>query len=127
MGRSDVDELNAQLIRGLETGDAGTVAGVYADDAKVLAPNAGPVEGAPAIEVFWSDAIGQGVRGAKLETVSLDERDDLAVEVGHYTLFTEPGGGDVIDTGKYLVVHRRQPDGSWRYGIDIWNSSQPAG
>jgi uncharacterized protein (TIGR02246 family) len=122
MSRGDVDELNAQLARGLEEADASTVAGVYANDAKLLPPNSEPLEGG-AIEEFWAGAIGQGVRGAKLETVSLDEREDLAVEVGRYTLSTE--AGDVIDEGKYVVVHRRQSDGSWRYGVDIWNSNRP--
>jgi hypothetical protein len=32
----------------------------------------------------------------------------------------------VVDAGKYVVIHRRQPDGSWRYGVDIFNSSRPA-
>jgi ketosteroid isomerase-like protein len=31
-------------------------------------------------------------------------------------------GSAVVDTGKYVVVHRKQPDGGWRLGLDIWNS-----
>jgi ketosteroid isomerase-like protein len=54
-----------------------------------------------------------------LKTVSLEERDDVAVEEGQYEMRV---GADVVDTGKYVVVHRRQPDGGWRIGLDIWNS-----
>jgi ketosteroid isomerase-like protein len=31
----------------------------------------------------------------------------------------------VVERGKYVVVHRRQDDGSWKWDRDIWNSSQP--
>jgi ketosteroid isomerase-like protein len=57
-----------------------------------------------------------------LETVSLEEHGDVAVEEGRYEI---QAGGEVVDTGKYLVVHRRQPDGTWKLGLDIWNSSRP--
>jgi ketosteroid isomerase-like protein len=53
--------------------------------------------------------------------VSLQERGDLDVEQGRYEL---TAGTQVVDTGTYVVVHRRQPDGSWEYGIDSWNSDQ---
>jgi ketosteroid isomerase-like protein len=62
-----------------------------------------------------------GVTGARLETVSLEERDDLAVEEGRYEMQV---GSGIVDTGKYVVVHRRQPDGGWKVAIDIWNSNQ---
>ena len=77
-----------------------------------------------AIREFWAGAIESGIRGGSLQTLSLQERDDLAVEEGRYTLKTAEG--DVADEGKYIVVHRRQSDGSWRYGLDIFNSNRPA-
>ena len=58
-----------------------------------------------------------------LETESLEEHGDIAVEQGRYVL---RAAGDVVERGKYVVVHRRQPDGTWRFGLDIWNSSDPA-
>lgn len=122
---SHVQELNAEFIRALESGDAGAVAATYASDGKLLAPNVAPLEGA-AIEEFWAGAIGQGIRGATLETDSAEERDDITVEFGRYALLTEPGGGDTIDNGKYIIVHRRQSDGSWLYGFDMFSSNRPA-
>jgi ketosteroid isomerase-like protein len=33
---------------------------------------------------------------------------------------------EAVNARKYVVVHRRQDDGSWRYGVDIFNSDNPA-
>ena len=126
MGQAEIDAANAAFVQGLEQADAAAVAAVYEPDGRLLAPNTEPQQGSAAIEAFWKDIIDAGVRGGLLETETLDERDDLAVEVGRYTLRTAAGGvGDVVDVGKYVVMHRRQPDGSWRYAVDIFNSNRP--
>lgn len=88
----------------METGDAALIASVYAPDAEVMPP------GSPV------------VTGAVLKTVSLEEREDLAVEEGQYEMRV---GADVVDAGKYVVVHRKLPDGGWSMGLDIWNSDSP--
>ncbi|MGY1761588.1 YybH family protein [Geodermatophilus sp. SYSU D00779] len=121
MARTDIDALNATFVQGLEKGDPGLIASVHAEDGRVLAPGSEAVSGRAAIEQFWQGALGQGLTGGSLSTVSLEEQGDLAVEEGRYEL---TAGNQVVDTGKYVVVHRRQPDGTWRYGIDIWNSDQ---
>ena len=118
MSRSDIDALNATFMKGMETGDAAMIASVYAPDARVMPPGSPVVTGGE-IEKFWEEALGMGITGGALKTVSLEERDDVAVEVGVYAMRV---GADVVDTGKYVVVHRRQPDGGWRLGLDIWNS-----
>ncbi|TFV74409.1 DUF4440 domain-containing protein [Blastococcus sp. CT_GayMR19] len=118
MSRSDIDALNATFMKGMETGDAAMIASVYAPDARVMPPGAPVVTGGE-IEQFWQEALGMGITGGALETVSLEERDDVAVEEGVYEMRV---GADVVDTGKYVVVHRRQPDGAWRLNLDIWNS-----
>jgi ketosteroid isomerase-like protein len=50
------------------------------------------------------------------------KKGDTAVEVGRYTLSGE--GGQVLDTGKYVVIWKKEDD-AWRYHRDIWNSSMP--
>jgi uncharacterized protein (TIGR02246 family) len=126
VGRAEIKAANAAFVRGLEQGDAAAMAAVYEPDGRLLAPNTEPQQGSAAIEAFWKTIIDAGVRGALLETQTVDERDDLAVEVGRYTLRTAADGGEIVDVGKYVVIHRRQPDGSWRYAVDIFNSNRPS-
>jgi uncharacterized protein (TIGR02246 family) len=125
LGRAEIEAANAAFVQGLEQGDAAAMAAVYEPDGRLLAPNTEPQQGSAAIEAFWKTIIDAGVRGALLETHTVDERDDLAVEVGRYTLRTAADGGEIVDVGKYVVMHRRQPDGSWRYAVDIFNSNRP--
>jgi ketosteroid isomerase-like protein len=96
------------------------VASIYAPDARVMPPGSEMVTGQD-IQAYWQGVIDSGVTGGRLETVRLEEHDDLAVEEGRYRVQV---GTDIVDTGKYVVVHRRQPDGAWKIAVDIWNSSQ---
>ena len=121
MSRSDIEAVNATFVQGLEKGDAAMVASVYGAGARLLPPGM-PVMSGQAIQEFWQGAVDSGVSGGSLETVSLEEHGDVAVEEGEYTIRV---GGEVVDHSKYVVVHRRQDDGSWKLGLDIWNSSRP--
>lgn len=122
MSRSDIDALNARFTEALEKGDAAAMAALYAPDARVLPPGA-PAATGEGIRQVWQGFLDMGVTGARLTTESLEELGDVAIEVGRYEI---RAGTEVADAGKYVVVHRRQPDGSWRLGIDIWNSDRPA-
>jgi uncharacterized protein (TIGR02246 family) len=122
MSRADIDALNATFVQGVEERNAAKIAGCYAPDAQLLAPGSQPLTGA-AIEQFWKSMLDAGVEGGALKTLSLEEDGDRAIEVGHYEM---RAGGQLADTGNYVVVHHRQPDGSWKYGVDIFNSDRPA-
>jgi ketosteroid isomerase-like protein len=120
MSRSDIEALNATFTQGLEKGDAALVASVYGPGARLMPPGSDTLTGA-AIEQFWQSAVDAGLSGA-LETVSVEELGDVAIEEGRYTIRDR---GEVVDHGNYVVVHRRQDDGSWKFDLDIWNSSRP--
>lgn len=116
---------NEQFIQALRRGDAVGCAQVYPDDGIILPPNAPMRRGKEAIQEFWQVVIDMGIRDASLETVELDQHGDTAIEIGQYTLRTQPAAGQPADAGKYLVVWRRQPNGAWKWAWDMFSSDSP--
>jgi uncharacterized protein (TIGR02246 family) len=117
---------NHRFAAAAARGDPGGMAAVYADDAELLPPDTEPLRGREGIERFWRGGIEMGICGIELETLSLQASDGVAFEVGRWTLRIEPDCGETeADVGKYVVVHRRQPDGSWRRAVEIFNWNAP--
>lgn len=106
-------------------GDAAAVAEWYTGDATLLPPDNPMLKGREAIRAFWQGVMSAGVSGAKLETLEVESRGDLAYEVGRFEMVAQPQGGERAElTGKYLVVWR-QEGGGWRMHVDIWNGDRP--
>ncbi|MFQ5946580.1 MAG: YybH family protein [Anaerolineae bacterium] len=124
--RQAIEAASTEFAEAFNRGDAAAVAALYTEDAKVLPPNSEMVDGKQAIQEFWSGAMEMGIRDFALKTVDVGFNDDLAYEMGTYTLNIQPEGGQATtDTGKYVVVWTRQGDGSWKLAVDIWNSNAP--
>jgi uncharacterized protein (TIGR02246 family) len=123
MSRREIDALNATFVTGFAQGDAAMVASVYAPDARLLPPGSPSVTG-PAIQEFWQGVLDTGVSGCVLETISTVDHGEVTIDEGRYEIRV---GDELVDTGHYVTVHDRQPDGTWRCGLDIWNSSRPPG
>ena len=125
--RSAIEGTNAQFVAAANRGDTAAVAALYTADAVVLPPNAEMVRGRQAIRGFFDALIQQmGVPRLTLDTIQVDEVGDTACEVGAYTMKLQPPGGEAVsDSGKYVVVWKRQSDGSWKLAVDIWNTNAP--
>jgi ketosteroid isomerase-like protein len=114
-----VDGLKAELVRAFEQGDAARAAALYEPGARLLPPGAAVITGEAAVRDFFEKRFAAGSDGGELETVRRDDYGDVAVEEGRYG---RRAGDRLVDTGKYLAVFRRQPDGTWRWATDMWNS-----
>ena len=77
------------------------------------------------IQAFWQGAIDAGLRHARIETVNYEEHDELAVEEGRWELRAS-ADAPIVDAGKFLIVHKRQDSGGWKYAFDMFNSSLTA-
>ena len=98
----------------------------YAEDAQFLPPNQAAIIGRPAIQ----EALGQIAAGLQKLTYRSDKIEvsgDFAYSIGrHQVTIKTASGAEIHDEGKYLVVYRRQQDGTWRAVADIFNSDLPA-
>jgi ketosteroid isomerase-like protein len=104
-------------------GDADGVAQMYTSGAQLLPAYSDIVTGASAIRSFWQGVMDMGIQEVILETLELEPHGETANEVGRYSL--KVTGGPLADTGKYLVIWKRD-GGSWKIHRDIWTTSRPA-
>ena len=114
---------NKALGAAAAAGDAKAVGKMYTSRAHLLPPNAGFFKGIKAITGFWQGAIDMGIRGVALKSTEVEHLGTTAIEVGTYKLST--GDGSVLDTGKYVVVWKKD-GGAWKLHRDIFNSSVEA-
>lgn len=109
--------------------DPDRAASLYTEDALYLSPGGDIRHGRNAIrETFESFFQWAADGGFNLE-IAFDSVDrgiegDLAYDIGYYTL-TRRSGEEVVakDRGKFVVVLKRQPNDSWRFHVDAYNSA----
>lgn len=112
--------LEADFARHANARDAAAVTDqYYADDAQLLPPNSPPVKGKQSIRNFWEAFLEAGCTDVKLETGNVGASGDLAYSLGAYS-YTQAGARHA---GKYLVMYRRQPDGSYRAIADSFSDN----
>jgi uncharacterized protein (TIGR02246 family) len=125
---SELQEVNDRFCSALGAHDLETLMEYYADDVSLLIPGAPPIEGAQAVREYYGNVFAAGVSRAEMRTKRVEERGELLVEHGEYTMVLEPLGGDSVeDVGKYTVVHRKGADGRWRCWFDMFHSDSAAG
>ena len=118
--RAAIKETNARFAEALNQGDAAAMAALYTEDAIVLPPGQGMVRGRPAIQKFNAiDIETNALSDLVLTTSDVQVAGNLAVEIG--TLSVQAGA--MQNEGKYVVVWKKQEDGSWKLHRDIWNSN----
>ncbi len=121
MDDSAVRSVTVKFVEAYRRRDAAAAAELYADDAKVLPPNLPMVTGKAAIRDFWQFAMDMGA-GANLEAEELLVEGGLACERGVITIAMQPGTPqEKVTRGKYVIVMRQGPDGTWKLVLDIWN------
>lgn len=121
--QASIEAALVEFAKAFNGKDAAAVAAQYTEDAALLPPDAARVDGRANIEKFWKGAMDAGLTDLALKAVEVEESGDLAYEVGTVT-FKMPGEGGALTeaAGKYIVVWKKGPDGSWRLHRDIWNS-----
>ncbi len=124
-----IREADIAWSKATATKNVDTVVAYYSDDASMFPANAPIATGKEAIGKTWAQLFempGFSVQWqpAKVEAA---RSGDFGYSQGTYELtFNDPKGNPVTDRGKYVVVWKKQADGTWKAAADIFNSDLPA-
>jgi ketosteroid isomerase-like protein len=124
--RTAIEASNVQFVAHFNAGHADSVAAIYAENGRMMEPNAAASVGRAAIATLVNTFAAMKPTLA-LTTESVAANGPIAIEAGTYRIsFTPPGAAaPITDTGKYLV-HWHKVGDTWMMVDDIWNSDLPA-
>jgi ketosteroid isomerase-like protein len=113
--------------------NAGSVDGMtagYTADAVVLPADMPEARGTDAIRQLFTGLNSAGRYTFQTTSTGIDGAGDIAWHTGTYHLELTPADATQpkppAEDGKWLVVLRRQADGSWKTVADQWNRNSPA-
>ena len=127
--RQLIDSANARFGAAALKGDTAALAGFYAGDAILMPANLPAARGHEAIAKMFAGMVAAMKPTAfRLQTQDLIVSGEYAIETGTYDMSNQVGKATkpVRDVGKYLVLWKKQPDGSYKIIRDIANSDAPA-
>jgi ketosteroid isomerase-like protein len=105
----------------LNAGDLDSLVAMYAEDARLLPPNAEMAQGLDAVRAAFGSMIDAGLTGS-LQTTEAMVAGDIGYRIGTFSL--QAPDGSTVDRGKYIETWR-QVGGEWKISADIWNSDLP--
>lgn len=123
-----IDRARSAYEEAWRSADAARIAGQYTAEAAVLYPNQPAVIGRAAITDYFRGFFEEFVQDSfALASAEVHVTGDWAFDRGTYLWSARPraGGAAISDNGKYLVILRRQADGTWLVERDMDNSDRP--
>lgn len=128
--RAEIERLGRQWEEAANTGQVERLMEVYAPDAVILPPGGPTIEGSETIRELFRQEFERFDTKIAYTTQKIEVEGDMAYRRGRYVWRGTPRGapGPAVETtNKFLEVWRRQPDGSWRITVDIWNPADTPG
>ena len=114
----------------VRTGDIAALVALRTDDLVQMPPDAPILRGKQALEDFYRGLFAQfSVEG----TCPVEGTEEIVVADGwsfhasEYILRISPkaGGKAAEERGKIIAICQKQPDGSWKIALEIWNRNSP--
>ncbi len=125
--KEGVYEASRRLEAALAAGDAAAWAAEYTSDARLMPPETPAITDPEAIQGYWQAVIDMGIKSIVLRTLDLQDMGDTAIDVGEGDLVLENDDGRVEFGGKFIVIWKRQADGTWKMQQDCFNFDAPMG
>jgi uncharacterized protein (TIGR02246 family) len=127
----DVDAIATAFEQAVAAVNAGDVEGMmafYADDEVMMSPSEPPVSGKAAIRSMMEGQLAQNTVQLAVDPVETVVAGDLGVMRTHWAETATPRGeGEPAEyRGDWLIVWRKQADGTWRFWRDMYSMLPPA-
>jgi ketosteroid isomerase-like protein len=127
---ADVEALKAleeTVVAAFLAGEIGPLAALYPEDVVVLAPNQPALVGKDAVLVWLQGLYDQFTVDeftSPVEEVAVADAWAFSRGTFGWVLSPKAGGEPVEDSGNFIVIWHRAPDG-WKRARVIWNSDNP--
>jgi ketosteroid isomerase-like protein len=123
--RDAIDAVRTAFRDAVQAGDVAGMLATYTDDVVEMPPNMPMRSGKAAAEAAASSE----PQASEFTLIPLETEGvgDLAYDRGTFSFMMSVEGmpEPMTETGKYVVLLRKQPDGSWLMSALIWNSDTP--
>jgi uncharacterized protein (TIGR02246 family) len=122
-----IDDVRSQYQSAYNAGDAALLASLYSVDAILMPDHHAAVAGQAAIQRYFEELFAQYTGNITITPGDTEITGDIAHEHGTFSVTVTPkvGGDAMMDNGSYLVILKRQPEGTWKLHHAIDNSSNP--
>ena len=101
----------------------------YAADAVFLQPNGDRIAGSAALRALFQNIMATFNSDLTLHSQKLETSGDLACDSGEFqeTLTTIATGAKITSKGSYIMIIKRERDGSWKIIQHAWMGTPPSG
>jgi len=117
-----LEDFDAAYNEAFNQGDVAACAAFFTEDVVLLAPGEPMSRGRKAFEDTYRTRMeisGGGTHSNELVEYGVDG--DLAYQIGTFAINdTNPA-----EQGKFVNILKRQPDGTWKVAVSIFNSDKP--
>ena len=111
--RVQIRLLNQQMEDAFNANDMRKVAAFYCDDAEIVYDNGYTVKGRTNLDDYWASLKDKG-RGWKLTVVEVGGHGDILFQLGKSDLKHMDGAKETNSITNFIVLWKKQPDGSYK-------------
>ncbi len=122
-------KMRGAWVQNLRTKQLEPILKFYAPDAVFLQPNGDRITGPAALRTLFQTIMSTFTSDLTLHSQNLDTSGDLAYDSGDFqeTLTTIATGAKINSKGSYVMIFKRQPNGSWQIVQQVWTDTPPPG
>lgn len=116
-------------VQDLRTKQLEAILKLYAPDAVFLQPTGERISGSAALHDLFQTIMATFNSDLTLHSQNLETSGDLAYDSGDFqeTLTTIATAAKITTKGCYIIIFKRQPNGSWQIVQHVWTGTPPPG